>query len=82
MNVDPMTGESTTPVSAHATVASVFLPSGIEAVRVRNELERIVVSAASRSEGKRLQRFSVRCQTELDANDGVSIENKEPQSEW
>ncbi len=37
-------------------------------------------------DGERTRRdersFTVRCQTEFDTNDGESIENKGPQSEW
>ena len=44
-----MAGEPMTPVSAPPTPANAILPAGLEAGRIRNELERIVISAAFRT---------------------------------
>ena len=49
MNDDPMTGEPLTPGYAPPTATSAILPAGLEAGRIRNELERIVISAAFRT---------------------------------
>jgi hypothetical protein len=58
-----MAGEPMTPVSAPPTPANAILPPGLEAGRIRNELERIVISAVFRTSKRNcsLLRHIVEC---------------------
>jgi hypothetical protein len=63
MHEDPTAGEVLSPVPAPSTVASAILPAGVQADQVRNEVERIVVSAAFRTSKRicNLLRHVVEC---------------------